>query len=55
MSAIVDALFQLTDPVTALLLIGILYHVSAMREELRQEIARNRERVERIESTHIDG
>jgi hypothetical protein len=54
MSAIVDALFQLTDPVTALLLVGILYHVSAMREELRQEIERNRERVERVEDVHIE-
>jgi hypothetical protein len=54
MMGIVDVLLAATDPVSTLLLLGILAHVRWMREDLRKEIVENRERVERVEDVHIE-
>lgn len=51
--AIVDLIVSQTDPITAILLVGIIYYVRSTRNEIRREIRENRDRVERLEATHI--
>lgn len=52
--SVVDILVTTTDPVTALLLLGIAYYCRSIREDLRTDLRETRDRVERLESELID-
>jgi hypothetical protein len=54
MGALVDLLLQTTDPVTALLLIGIYLRLREVRDNLRQDLAETRGRVERLEAELLE-
>lgn len=51
--ALVTVLLRATDPVSALLLAALLFYVRDIKSDIEEEIRRNRERVERLESNHI--
>jgi hypothetical protein len=56
MSAIVDLLLSTgVDPISILVDLGILHYVRRIDGDLSEEIARNRERTERLESNHMEG
>ena len=53
MEAFIELLFETTDPVTAILLAVLIYHVRKIETRLSEDIARVRSRVERLEDPHI--
>lgn len=55
MGALVDALFQATDPIVAILLVGILAYMRMIRKDLKNELAIIRGRVARLEESHLEG
>jgi len=52
--SLTDLLVSQTDPVTALLLIGVLWYTRGIRSEMRRELRQTRERIERLESEAIE-
>lgn len=53
MSTLIELIFATTDPVTALLLGVLIYHVRKIEARLSEDIRRVRSRVERLEDPHI--
>jgi len=52
--SLTDLIVSQTDPVTAVLLLGVLWHTRSIRSEMRREISQTRDRIERLESDAID-
>lgn len=50
MSALLDALLAATDPVTALLVLGLGRYVQMVRQDLKEDLTTIRGRVSRTES-----
>lgn len=53
MSEIADLLLQSTDPITAILMVVLVYYVRQIKEDLRRDIQTVRSRVNRLENSHI--
>lgn len=53
MSAITDLLLATTDPVTALMLIGLAAYIRSVKNSIRSDVKRVRNRVGRLEDSHI--
>lgn len=54
MTSLVSLLLEVTDPVVALLVGGVIWHVRRLRDDLERELEQNRDRVERLEDELID-
>jgi hypothetical protein len=52
--SIVQILIENTDPITALILIFILFYLRNIRENLKEELKNTRKRVERLENHLLD-
>lgn len=50
MSALLDALLSATDPVTALLILGLARYIKHVRKDLKEDLTLIRGRVSRTES-----
>lgn len=50
MSTIGDLVVQQTDPVTALILFGILVYLRSMKQSIREDIQQTRARIKRVEN-----
>ena len=50
MSALLDALISATDPVTALLILGLARYIKHIRADLKEDLTLIRGRVSRTES-----
>lgn len=53
MSEILDLLLRTTDPVVALMLIGMLGYLRQIRRSLSRQVRDVRDRVERVEGAYI--
>lgn len=53
MSELTDLVLSVMDPVEAVLLAVVAYYARSIKIELRDELRRNRKRVERLEETHM--
>jgi len=49
MSAIIDLLVTQTDPITAIVLVGMWYQMRAMRADLKEDMQANKQRISRLE------
>jgi len=54
MSAIIDFIVQQTDPVTAVLLLMIVFHTHSLRKEFRRAHKQHRRRLRRLEDELLD-
>ena len=48
-----DLLLQTTDPVVALMLIGLTAYIRKVNQSLRRDVRGVRDRVKRVEGVHI--